>query len=620
MKILVTFLLTIIGISTFAQKFHESSFIDPEIRSLYDEAEICMKIPTKDCKEIFIKAIEIGKKKNASYMDFLYFQLGYYFDIRTQYDSSYYYTIKAFELTDKDDSTSAYRLIVNLLGADYYRKAEYDSAAHYFLLTINYEEEKNDKPIFLAYAYNNLGSVMGLTDDEEEALKYYQKGYQLIKDISDTTIIFATLASNSAMSLKKLNRYDEATEWAKIALEISDKYNYNNTFGYASITLANTTKNPNEALKYLEIAIEKARADELKDVLADVLDVYALKLSLAGRHREAIAANKEAILLHKEAEYTTGLLSAYYNAGIIYFKAGQYKLSAEHYKLNIDLYEEVISLENKKTLHELSKKYETEKKDKQLAEQKLEIQKKKEQLRDWLILSGILLFGTIIYIYHFRKSQKQKLELLKQENENTLLKAVMNSEERERRNISSTLHDGVAAKLGAAKMSLQSIPFLSEERKNEQLENIAQLVGSIHQDIRNIAHNLLPVTLEKEGWVTAIMEIVAEINQLPLLEIKINNHLSQDIKLPKTNELILYRIIQELINNIVKHSKATEASITITDTDSQLNIQVEDNGIGFTPTQENQGLYSIRERINSIGGTVEVESETQKGTIVKITV
>src|SRR5690606_32142797 len=108
-------------------------------------------------------------------------------------------------------------------------------------------------------------------------------------------------------------RYDEATEWAKIALEISDKYNYNNTYGYASITLANTTKNPNEALKYLEIAIEKARADELKDVLADVLDVYALKLSLAGRHREAIAANKEAILLHKEAEYTTGLLSAYYN-------------------------------------------------------------------------------------------------------------------------------------------------------------------------------------------------------------------------------------------------------------------------------------------------------------------
>lgn len=617
MKVLFTFLLTLLGISAFAQKFHQSSFIDPEIRALYDEGEKCLKIPKKDCREIYTKAIALGKKKKVDYMDFLYFQLGYYYDVRTQYDSTFYYTKKAYELSDKNKPTSAYRFIVNSLGAAYYRKAEYDSAAHYMLLTVKIEEEKNDKPLYLGYAYNNLGSVLGITDDQAEALKYYQKGYNLMKKIGDTTVIVA-LAANSALSLKKLKRLDEAEQWSKISLELADRYKNHNSYGYASITLANTSKNMNDAITYLERAIEKARTNGLNDMLGDVLDVYALKLSQIGKHQQAIAANEEAIKLHKEANYTTGLLSAYYNAGTIYYNAGNYKLSSEYFQKYNDLYESTIPDENKKKIKELNTKYETEKKERRIAEQELAIQKKNEQIRNWSIIGGLFLLGSLIYLYQIRKSQRQKLALLKQENENAMLKAIMNSEEQERRNISSTLHDSVAAKLGAAKMSMQSIPFLAEEKKSEQLEKTAQLISNIHQDIRNLAHHLLPVTLEKEGLVLAIIEFVAEINQLHLLEIKIDNRLSADFSLPKTNELILYRIVQELINNIVKHSKATEATVFLSNTHQQLTVQVSDNGIGFTTNQENQGLYSIRERISTIGGTFDMGSEAQTGTIVKL--
>lgn len=123
------------------------------------------------------------------------------------------------------------------------------------------------------------------------------------------------------------------------------------------------------------------------------------------------------------------------------------------------------------------------------------------------------------------------------------------------------------------------------------------MISNIHGDVRSIAHHLLPVTLEKEGLVSAINEFVAEINQLHLLEIKVDSSLSPGFSLAKRNELVLYRIVQELVNNIVKHAKATEATVYLSDASQILEIQVIDNGVGFSENRENQGLYSIRERV-----------------------
>lgn len=301
-------------------------------------------------------------------------------------------------------------------------------------------------------------------------------------------------------------------------------------------------------------------------------------------------------------------------------EAGDFKLAARYLKEYILAKDSLSTAKNQELIHEYQTQYETEKKERQIAEQALLIQKKNEQLRSWLLGGGTLVVGLIVFVFQYRRNQQRKLKLIEQENENAMLKAIMNSEEQERRNISSTLHDSVAAKLGAAKMSMQSIPFLAEERKSEQLEKTAQLISNIHQDIRNLAHHLLPVTLEKEGLVSAIAEFVSEINQLHLIEIKIDNHLSSDFNLPSRNELVLYRIVQELINNIVKHSQATEATVFLSYTNQQLVIQVSDNGIGFSASQENQGLYSIRERITTIGGTLTINSEQSKGSIVQVKV
>ena len=617
MKFPLTILLFFMSLAISAQvQYNMPTNVDPEVQQLLDEGEECLKTPDKDCKHRFLEAIAYGKKHRVPYMDYLYFQLGHYFDVRSQYDSAQYYTKIAYALTDKNNPNAAYPTILNSLGANHFRLGEYDQAASYMLLTVEVLETQ-DKPLHLVYAYNNLATLMGVNENYDEAIKYYIKGYTVLEEIGDTTII-ANLASNIAIYVKKTNDFPEARKWALKAIELAEKHNRPDAYSYGNYIMGTTEEDSDQSILYIEKAVGKSREFQNKSVLADALDIYGFKLSEKGRHEDAKKSINEAIDLHIESGYNTGLLAAYANAGKIYYNAGAYKIAAEYFQKYEKLYKETLSDDNKKRVNELNTKYQTEKKERQIAEQELKILKQQSTLF-YALLGGALLVSILggIFIYH-RKAQKLKLQQVRQEKEIAILNSFILGEERERNRISRDLHDSVAAQLGAAKMGLQAIPFLEEERRKDQLEKTVRLIGNIHGDVRRIAHNLLPVTLEKEGLVSALHEFVGEINQLGILEIKISNQLSPDFRLPKRNELVLYRIIQELVNNIIQHAGATEASIDLSDTNEQIEIKVSDNGIGFITNRENQGLYSIRERSGTIGGTFSIKSVEKRGSVATL--
>lgn len=617
MKFSLAVTLCCLSLFVFSQvKYNSPVLVDPEVEQLLDQADKCQENKEADCKPLFLKAIEYGKKHRVAYMDNLYFQLGHYFDIRNQYDSAQYYTKIAYKLANKDDPNSAYPTILNSLGANHFRLGEYDEAASYMLLAVEVLEEQ-DKPLHLVYAYNNLATVLGINENYDEAIKFYKKGYSVLEEIKDTTII-ANLASNTAIYIKKTNNFPEARKWALKAIELGEKYNRPDACSYGNYIMGTTEEDLDQSILYIEKAVNKSRESQNKSVLADALDIYGYKLSIKGKHTEAKKSISEAIELHVESNYSTGLLTAYANAGKIFYNAGNYKTSAEYFQKYESLYEEKLSDDNKKRVNELNTKYKTEKKERQIAEQELKILKQQSNLF-YAILGGAFLLSVLsgIFIYN-RKSHRLKLKQLRQQKEIAILNSFILGEERERNRISRDLHDSVAAQLGAAKMGLQSIPFLSEEKRNDQLEKTAKLIGNIHGDVRRIAHNLLPVTLEKEGLVQALHEFAEGINQLEILEVRINNQLSSDFSLPKRNELVLYRIIQELVNNVIQHAGATQATIDLSNAPKQLTIKVSDNGVGFNSNTENQGLYSIRERSNTIGGTFSIKSEEKQGSIATL--
>lgn len=619
MRFSFTIILSFIHLFLFAQvKYNTKPKVDQEVQQLFDEGEKCFKIPDKDCKHLFLKAIEYGKKNNVSYMDYLYFQLGYYFDVRSQYDSAQYYTKKAYELTDKNDPNSAYPIILNSLGANYFRLGDYDNAIKYMLMTIEVEEQQN-RPLRAVYAYNNLATVMGINENYDEAIKYYKKGYKILEEIKDTTII-ANLASNTAIYVKKTNNFPEARKWALKAIELAERYNNPSAYSYGNYIMGTTEKDLDKSLTFIKKAIDKSREFQYKSILADALDIYGTKLSEKGRHDEAKKSIEEAIKIHTETGYNTGLKSAYANAGLIYYNAGEYKTSSEYYKKYEELYSKILSDDNKERVNDLNTKYETEKKEKQIAEQQLKIQNQRSNLL-YAILGGALLVSVLggIFIYN-RKAQKLRLKQLQQEKENAILNSFILGEERERSRISHELHDGVAAMIGAAKMSLDAIPHLPEEKQMEQLSKVKGILENTHADVRHIAHNLLPTVLEKEGLIKATSHFALEINQAKLLNISVTDNNSNAQNLSPQLQLMLFRVIQELVNNIIKHSQAQNAEIIFSKHPNGLQIEISDDGIGYEELNKTgeQGLYSITQRLKSIGGNFKITKGSSGGTQAKV--
>lgn len=615
MKFSFILLLCFLPSLLFAQvKYKAKPTVDPEVQAWFDEGNKCLKEPGKDCKELFLKAIAYGKTHRVSYMDYLYFQLGYYFDVRAQYDSSLYYTLKAYDITDKSDSNSAYPMILNSMGANYFRTGDYDKAISFMLLTIEMMETQ-DNPLRLVYAYNNLATVLGINENYEEAIKYFKKGYKILEEIKDTTII-PNLASNTAIYIKKTNNFPEAREWALKAIALAQRYNNPSAYSYGNYIMGATEPNLDTALVYIKKAVDKAREHDYVSVLADALDIYGVKLSAKGRHEEAKKSIEESIALHAKSGYNTGLRSSYANAGIIYYNAGAYKTSSEYYQKYEDLYTKILSDENKKRINELNTKYETEKKEKQITEQELEIQKQQSNVL-YALLGTALLVSVLggIFLYS-RKAQKLRLQQLHQEKENAILNAFILGEERERNRISHELHDGVAAMIGAAKMSLESIPHLPEEKRMEQLSKVKGILENTHADVRHIAHNLLPTVLKTDGIIKATEQFAAEINETKLINVVVTDQDSDAQALSQQLQLMLFRVIQELVNNIIKHSQAQNAEISFSKNPNGLQIEVTDDGIGYESgsTPGNQGLYSIAQRLESIGGNFRISKRSYGGT------
>jgi len=162
---------------------------------------------------------------------------------------------------------------------------------------------------------------------------------------------------------------------------------------------------------------------------------------------------------------------------------------------------------------------------------------------------------------------------------------------------------------------MEAIPFLDAEQQVQQFIKINKILEDTHADVRHIAHNLLPVTLEKLGLISATQHFVSEINETRLINVSVVDENSNAEAMPHQLQLMLFRIIQELVNNIIKHSQAQNAVITFSRNTQGIQIEVTDDGIGFDGDVDdgNQGLYSISQRLKSIGGNFKFIRKKDRG-------
>ncbi|MDR7212646.1 sensor histidine kinase [Flavobacterium piscis] len=239
----------------------------------------------------------------------------------------------------------------------------------------------------------------------------------------------------------------------------------------------------------------------------------------------------------------------------------------------------------------------------------------------------IMALFLIVFFYYSRKKiiqkeiEKRDLEIFHQKEQ---LHAVIITQEEERKRIAQDLHDDISSKLNIVSLNsylLTSANLTTEEIK-EITDNIINLTAKALDNSRKIAHNLLPPVLDKFGLHAGIEELCEEFESSKSVKVGYQNKIEFEEK-DKDRHLHIFRVLQELMNNSVRHGKATEISIIFDDNKGVKTCIYKDNGIGFdsqkTENQKGLGMKNIDSRISFINGTININSEIGKGVEVFFT-
>lgn len=233
------------------------------------------------------------------------------------------------------------------------------------------------------------------------------------------------------------------------------------------------------------------------------------------------------------------------------------------------------------------------------------------------IIFLVFITGLFLFVFHYRK------RIIMHENEKQLLalNSMLKGQEEERSRMAKDLHDGVGGMLSGIKLNLSSMKGnMIIQEKDAQLFNksITQLDSAI-AEMRRVAHNMMPEALLKFGLKEAIQDYCDGINESHTVTMKFTD-IGNSKPIEKSIEVILYRVIQELSNNALKHAEAKNIFIQLNYHQKGLSLVVEDDGKGFDTgqTTKGAGLQNVQSRVDYLKGNLSIESDGGKGTSVTI--
>ena len=308
-------------------------------------------------------------------------------------------------------------------------------------------------------------------------------------------------------------------------------------------------------------------------------------------------------------------LSDFYARNKRFDSAYKYAMKYKYFK------DSIMRMDQGKMIAELTTKFETAQKEKKIQEQQYQIAKRNYWIGG---ISILMIAGTLLaFSRHKRNRLKQQaaLQTAVLHQQELATKAILEAEENERRRIATDLHDGVGQMMSAAKLNLSSLKSeinFTEPHQEEVFDNALALVDDSCKEVRNVSHNIMPNSLLKSGLASAIR---AFINKIDSKVMKVNMY-SEGLneRMDNNTENVLYRIVQECVNNVIKHANANTLDITLIKDNDGISITVEDNGQGFDIEQLSQGIgqKNIRSRAEYLKGTVEWNTAPGKGTVVMV--
>lgn len=476
----------------------------------------------------------------------------------------------------------------------------------------------------IGYAYSEQGNYPA-------ALRYYQRATRLARQRRDN-VLLTPILGNIGQAWLNLGRPDSARRYLREGYESDLRFrDRHSEIGDLSLLgdVEAGSGHPAAARAYYLQTIGRAHGMPVSYALCRAYLGLARLASAARQPTQALAYGREALGASRRGGYVKGVFEASGYLAEVYRAQDDYPTAYRYLAAAGATRDSLFSQVKEAQLQALA--FGEQLHQQELAEQRLSSAAARRQRL--LLASLVALAGAagLTYLLLNRRRLRREVEFVQERQllERLRAQAVLDAEEAERRRIGADLHDGVGQLLTAAKLNLHA---LAEELGDDAqagpqrlLAHALDVVDESFREVRSISHNLLPNALVKQGLARAVRDLLNKVASAGRLKINLEVvGLDEGPRLAAALESVLYRVIQEVVQNIIKHAHATELTLHIVRRPTELCVLVEDNGVGFAPaaldSEAGIGLKNIATRVAFLGGRAEFDSAPGRGTTVTLEV
>ncbi len=521
------------------------------------------------------------------------------------------------------------------IAGGYAQKGQFENAINYYLQTDTILQQTRDT-LKLCINYSKLSGAYCSCNQYMKAYEYGMRAIQLATVAGNEQGLCSGLLK-TADALGFLGRYDSSLILYSQARGIYQKHgddydaitvlvNANNILKklgryedmmHNADTIIALSEKVHRAEGYIEGLLQKATYNFYKKNFteADKYASEALSLALKREHPQTV---EECFALMADISLGAGNIPKYIG----------------YRRLDDSVHEAIISDKILKNTQELETRYNVAEKENKIRLQQASLERSRLErtilIVALVLISVALMLGLLAYINKRRlllsekALQQQKIDRLETERQLVATKSVVQGQEEERSRLAKDLHDGLGGILSGAKYSLGNMKenLIVTPENNAAFERTMHMLELSITEMRRVAHNMMPESLMKLNLDEALMDYCEQVTVSGVLVVDYQSTNMKHLALNDTHKITVYRVVQELINNVAKHAAATSVIVQLFAKDNTLYLTVEDNGKGFDKSQlafsSGIGFRNIKNRIDYLNGKLDVQSAPGKGTSVYI--
>ena len=573
----------------------------------------------------FLLALKYYEKAKAqNEVSMAYNNIAVIYGKEKNYSKAIEYSTNALEIQSKIKNEGLTAIIYNTIANVYAEMKAYQKALDNYKAASKIYEAQNDKRQ-IAVMSSNLGKMYELKKQFDSSKYYYQIAIDINRKIGNNRNLASSLigAAFSQIAMNKLKEAENNLDSAEIVIKTTSKKDDLQSFLFVKSSYYETEGNDKLALNFYK------KYTDLKDTIFNeentkTIADLSIKYETEKKRLQIDLLNKDNTLKDNKIKLQRlALTQRAYDLARQQLALTTASLTISTNELQIKSQSELL-LQKKIDSANAAQRLLTL--NRQARIQQLEIEKQRLlNTRKNTIIVVILLVTALLcllgYSYYRRYKLKQaaKLQAYVAEQQQMAAESILAAEENERKRIAGDLHDGLGQMMSAAKMNLSVIEsemnFDSTEQQSA-FEKVIKLIDDSIKEVRTVSHTMMPNALLKAGLASAIAEFIKQIDKR-VLRIQLHTE-GLNERIDQNTESILYRVVQECVNNVIKHSGATQLDIALIKSDNKIEATIEDNGKGFdTKTLfSGIGLKNIQSRIQFLKGEIEWSSQPGEGTLV----